>query len=388
MRNLTIAYATLLRAASLAALLALLGACTAEPERIDEPQAEAIEAEEPEEVEAPAKPAPVLNPTVPLRYTVKKGDTLWSIASKFLKDPWQWPELWYVNQNVKNPHRIFPGDTLELFFKDGRPVLAQSQDAAALKAGKTPLGTLQLSPKVRDAGSTQEIPAIPIDVIRNFLTGPRLVTLDELEGAPYILDFIEEHIYGSHGQSAYVRGAALGGPIEYDVVRLGAAYRDPDDDALLGYEALPVGQAQLKAEGETEGDPATVLITKSVREASQGDRLLPSAEVFGAQFFPRAPAAAVGGRIISVYNGLSQIGQYQVVTLNRGTAHGLEPGHVLHVFQTGRVAQDRVLNAPAVLPDTHAGNLMVFKVTTRLSYALVMSSTRAIHVLDRVEKPE
>ncbi len=384
MRNLIIGHAPVLRAALLAALLLLLGACTAEPERVDEPVAEAIET--PEEAEAPAaKPAPVLKSSVPLRYTVKKGDTLWSIASKFLKDPWQWPELWYVNKNVKNPHRIFPGDTLELFFKDGRPMLAQSQDAAALKAGKTPIGTLQLSPKVRDAGSTQEIPAIPIDVIRNFLTGPRLVTVDELEGAPYLLDFVEEHIYGGAGLSAYVRGATLGGPREFDIVRLGAAYRDPDDDALIGYEALPIGQAELKAEGE----PATVLLTKSVREATQGDRLLPANnESFGAQFYPHPPATAVGGRIISVYNGLSQISQYQVVTLNRGTAHGIEPGHVLHVFQTGRVAQDRVINAPAALPDRHAGNLMVFKVTPRLSYALVMSATSAVHVLDRVEKPE
>ena len=343
MRNLITATRCATRAALLAALLALLCACTAQPERVEEPDAAPIEEEsEPAEEAAPA-PAPALKPSVPLRYTVKKGDTLWSIASKFLKDPWQWPELWYVNKKVKNPHRIFPGDTLELFFKDGRPVLAQSQDAAALKVGKTPAGTLQLSPKVRDAGSTLEIPAIPIDVIRNFLTGPRLVTLEEIEGTPYLLDFVEEHIYGGGGLSAYVRGAVPGGPREFDLVRLGGAYRDPDDDALMGYEALPVGQAQLKAEGE----PATVLLTKSVREATQGDRLLPAnQEPYGAAFYPHAPATAVGGRIISVYNGLSQIGQYQVVTLNRGSVHGLEQGHVLHVFQTGRVIQDRVLNAP------------------------------------------
>ncbi len=391
MRNLIIGHALILRAALLAALLGLLSACVAQEERPMEEYSEPADPPPVEQTVAEPAPAPAakpiarLKPAVPLRYTVKKGDTLWSIAQKFLRDPWQWPELWYVNANVKNPHRIFPGDVLELIFKDGRPILAQDMDAKALKAGKTPLGTTQLSPKVRDGGSTLAIPAISIDIIRNYLTGPRLVTLDELEGAPYLLDFVDERFYGDAGLSSYVRGTVEGGPLDFEIVHLGDAYRDPDDDALLGYEALPVGQARLTV----EGDPATVLITKSVREASQGDRLLPANQLpYDAQFFPHVPSAPVGGRIISVYNGLSQIGQYQVVTLNRGTDHGLEPGHVLHIFQTGRIAQDRVLKQTTVLPDTHAGSLMIFKVTPRLSYALVMTATRAIHILDRVETPD
>lgn len=335
--------------------------------------------------EPAAPPAPELKPSVPLRYTVKKGDTLWSIASHFLRDSYQWPELWYVNPKVKNPHQIFPGEVLELVFRDGRPVLARSDDLAVVRGEEPPPSNVeQLSPAIREEPLARAVPAIPIDAIRNYLRGPRLVTEDELDTAPYLLEFHDEHLFGGAGTSVYVRGLKPSEQTEYTVVRKGDAYRDPDDDSLLGFEALPIAESQVT----DFGDPSTVKLKKSYREARVGDRLLlAEAELFSANFYPHAPAAPVGGRIISLYNGLSQIGQFQIVTLNRGTSTGLEPGHVLHIFEAGRKARDPYTGDTEQLPPLKSGVLMVFKTTERVSYGLVMSATRAIRVLDTVEKP-
>lgn len=332
-----------------------------------------------------ASAAPELKPSVPLRYTVKKGDTLWSIASHFLRDSYQWPELWYVNPKVKNPHQIFPGEVLELVFRDGRPVLARSDDLPAARGEELPSNVEQLSPMIREAPLARAVPAIPIDAIRNYLRGPRLVTEDELEDAPYLLEFHDEHLFGGAGASVYVRGLTPSQQTEYSIVRKGDPYRDPDDDSLLGYEALPIAESEVT----DFGDPSTVKLKKSYREARGGDRLLSAeAELFSANFYPHAPAKPVGGRIISLYNGLSQIGQYQIVTINRGSSTGLEAGHVLYVYEAGRKVRDPYTGDTEQLPPLKSGVLMVFKVTDRLSYGLVMSATRAIRVMDSVEKPK
>jgi hypothetical protein len=47
-------------------------------------------------------------------YTIKQGDTLWEISSKFLKDPFLWPKLWQRNPYITNPHWIYPGQPIRL----------------------------------------------------------------------------------------------------------------------------------------------------------------------------------------------------------------------------------------------------------------------------------
>jgi hypothetical protein len=81
---------------------------------------------------APADSGSIINPNAPKSYTVKRGDTLWGIASTFLRDPWLWPEVWYINPQVANPHLIYPGDTLALAYgRDGKPIIRLEQGGAA-----------------------------------------------------------------------------------------------------------------------------------------------------------------------------------------------------------------------------------------------------------------
>ena len=320
--------------------------------------------------------APVVREDAPLEYVVKKGDTLWGIANRFMLDPWQWPEVWYVNDQLRNPHKIYPGDRLRLVYVDGRARLSTDD--------RTSGGLERMSPQVREMPLDGAIPMIPIDAIRHFLRGPRLVTNDELGASPYLLAFDDEHLVGGAGVSIYVENLEPEKAYTYAVVRKGQVYKDPDNGDVLGYEALPVGDAEVVEYGE----PSTAILSRSSREALVGDRLLSAEpEAFSENFYPRAPAAPINGSIIAVTDGVSQIGQYQIVTMNRGSNHGLEPGHVLDILQANRVAKDPYSFRRIKLPETYAGKLIVFKVTPRVSFGLVMSITEPVHQFDKVEKP-
>ena len=356
------------------ALALAISGCASTPE----PVAPEAQPAQPVFVPAPppaAEPQPVtLRRAAPLKYVVKKGDTLWDIAAHFIRDPWQWPEVWVVNRQVKNPHLIYPGDVLELRWRDGRPQVVRTESAVE-----------RMSPQIREIPLDQAVPAIPIDAIRNFLRGPRLVTPQELEAAPVIVAFDEDRVVAASGSDIYVTGLKREEFLAYTVIHVGEPYVDPDDGKLLGYEAIPQAEAEVKDYG---GEVATLELVESFRETRIGSRLLPiSAEDFQANFFPHAPAKPVNGKIISVFDGVSQIGQYQIVAINRGALDGMEPGHVLSIFQRGRRVKDPVNGGVVQLPDQYAGMLMVFKVAGELSYGLVMSAERAIHVLDRVDKP-
>jgi hypothetical protein len=352
---------------------------------------------------APSEPV-ALKEDAPLRYVVKKGDTLWAISNKYLRDSWQWPELWYVNPKVKNPHLIYPGDELFLYFVDGAPKLARAGEGPAGAeggpAGPTgpggptepvdvlpPGGEGSFTPTAREMPVDQAITAIPAEQIRAFLRGPRIIDEDELDEAPYIVAFEEKKLLGAADSIAYVLDIDEDSTAAtYQVVHRSKEYEDPDDGDTIGFEVIPVAEAEMRV----VGDPSTVYLLSSIQEARIGDFLLaPQTDPMALRFIPHAPKEDVDGKIISVFNGLSQIGQYQIVTLNRGTEHGLEAGHVLSVFQAGRKAKDpyALFGGKVQLPDSKAGTLMVFNVGERVSHALVMSATRAIHLGDRVERP-
>jgi len=323
-----------------------------------------------------------LNPAHPDTYVVKKGDTLWDISSMFLRDPWYWPEIWYVNPQVENPHLIYPGDVLSLVYVDGKPRIQSSRGGVASASG-----TERLSPGIREQSLSEAVTTIPYDVIAPFLEKGMILSRDEIEALPHIVALRDDHLVGASGNDAYVRGNLSTGESTYSVVHIGDKLVDPDDGDLLGYEGVYVAEGELRR----GGDPATVSLSDSRREATKGDRLVARSEPLPLQFEPRAPDRPVEGRIVHVVDGVTQIGQYQVIVINRGTSHGLEAGHVLSVWQAGDRVTDNVdsslFGRKVQLPDEQAGLLIVFKTYDRMSYALVVRAVGPIHTLDKVRNP-
>ena len=309
----------------------------------------------------------------PDEYVVQVGDTLWDIAATFLKDPWFWPEIWYVNPDIVNPHLIYPGDVLGLVYIDGQPRITNVRAS-----------TYRMSPQARVTPLTEAVTSIPFEDIAAFISAGLILEKSQADALPYLLATRGDHLIASAGNEVYVRGVKDDLPsTRYSIVHVGDKLVDPDDNRTIGYHGIKVGEGSLRL----AGDPATVALTESSQEAVIGDRLLPATVTIPLNFYPRAPSNDIDGRIISVIGGISLIGQYQVVVMNRGTNNGVSVGDVLSVFRTGQEIKDSVRGGKVKLPDEAAGTVMVFMTYDRISYGLVMEATEAIHIHDSVRNP-
>lgn len=318
----------------------------------------------------------VLRAGHPNRYVVVKGDTLWDISARFLRDPWLWPKIWQINPAIENPNLIYPGDIIMLKYEHGKPVLV-------VKRGRP---TVRLSPHTRTTTLEGAIPTIPVDAIQQFLGHPRVLTRKEIDRSGYVVAQQGGRVVSGAGDTIYARDLRASPTNDYSIYHIGEAYRDPDSHDLLGYQAIRVATADL----QHRGDPSTLFITASSREIMSGDRLFPQAdERIDQHFLPRAPDKAVTGRIISVLDGVSRIGQYQTVVVNLGTDKGLQAGNVLAVYHQGETVRDTAgqLGGKVKLPDRRAGLLMIVKPFKQVSYALVMKAERDMSLLDKVTNP-
>ena len=320
----------------------------------------------------------------PDRYVVKKGDTLWDIAAKFLKSPWLWPEVWNINPNIRNPHLIYPGDVIVLQYVEGKPFLTLEGSGGVLPPPKG-IETVKLSPKIHVTRLEKAITTIPRSAIDAFLYAHRVIGERELEGAPYIVSSFEQHLVSGPGHKIYVRRLTNPTTTGFQIVRPGMVYKHPETNEVLGYEAINLGESNLVKVGK----PSTLRINRAFMEILDGDYLLPEIDKRKTvNFLPKAPKNKVKGYIISVINGVTDIGQNNVVVLSLGAREGMQQGDVLDIFQGGVVVRDRKANEPVKLPDEKAGLLMVFRVFDKVSYALVLEATRVLHVKDVVQNPE
>jgi hypothetical protein len=329
-----------------------------------------------------------VNPEHPDRYVVVHGDTLWDIAGLFLQDPWYWPEIWQVNQQIDNPHLIYPGDVLTLVYVDGQPQIRLERGARADRTIQRGTGDERLSPRIRVEELDSAITTISAQDIAIFFNRGTVLEKRATKKLPYVVA-MRDHLVAGAGHEVFIRNMSGRVGDQYNIVRMGEPLIDPDDRDVVGYQGIYIGEGTLTA----TGNPATLFLNETVREAYEGDLIMVVNQNFPLNFFPRPPAQQVSGQIISVIDGVSRIGQYQTVVLNRGSRDGLEPGSVLQVWAASRKVGGRYSwtmgkNTKKVrLPPELVGTLMVIRPYDRISYALIMEATSEIRVLYAVRNP-
>ncbi len=340
-----------------------------------------------------------LQENAPERHVVVKGDTLWDISEKFLKDPWKWPEVWQFNkEEIKNPHLIYPGDVVLLTMEGGKPRLS-------LQGGQT----VKLSPSIRgepivvkEAG----IPAIPVNVIAPMLSKGGVGDPTDLANAPMILGSSDARVMFGAGDRVYA-GKAEGDTVDWRVVRLGQALKSPDNPKeVLAYEMIHIADAHT----ETPGNPQMVRIVRTEQEVLERDRLVPAWKASPPQYMPHAPDKPINAKVISALGGPRYAGTWMTLVLDKGTRDGVEEGHVLALFRAGRsVADPKCIRAEKIaflaggsghaedckqdkndktaLPDTRNGLGFVYRVFNKVSYALVMRAIEPVTVGDAARNP-
>ncbi len=347
----------------------------------------------------------------PDRYTVERGDTLWGISGRFLERPWNWPQLWNMNRDqVRNPHRIYPGDVL---------VLDRASGSLRVLSG----GTVRLSPGIRSEALTQGIPTIPPTAIDAFLSRPLVVTETELDSAPYVFATQEDRVALGAGNVAYIKGITKDKGTQWQIYRRGDKMVDPDSGETLGYIAIYLGEARVRAFGEV----TTVEITKSTQEVYVNDRLIAVTKekpVFA--YVPRAPEAKISGRVVSMHDGAEEAGPLSIVSLSKGSKDGIQVGHVLAIYRSQSASRYTMRMSPmwgktgptgddgrrtyygtkitprdtllpqmesispaevSQIPDERYGLVMVFRTFDRASFGLVMQASKQVAIADVVKNP-
>jgi len=309
----------------------------------------------------------------PDRHIVVPGDTLWGISGKFLKEPWRWPEVWRMNrEQIKNPHRIYPGDIVLLDDFRGSPRLRVAKP-------------LKLQPKVYSEAIPQEIPSIPSNVIEPFISKPLIIEPGADAGAPRIVATQEDRIFIGLGDTGFVGGIPDAQILNWHIYRPGKPLKDPDTQEVIGHEAYFLGSARLVQPGE----PAVVRITQAKEEIGRGDRLMPAPPANLISYVPHKPDQPIAAKVMSIYGGVDEAGKYSVISINRGKNAELEVGHVLALFRN-RVSQaydddNRRVSIP--IPEERYALAFIFRVFDRVAYALVVETSKPVIVGDAAKNP-
>lgn len=311
----------------------------------------------------------------PSIYTIKKGDTLWGLSERFLKDPHYWPNLWANNaETVTNPHLIFPGQRLRVYSDRIEIEGAPLKSGAVVERGAAPAAARKSA--VEEGG-----PSGPTFTITG---GEGFLMETGLNPAGFIVSTYQNRQMVGEDDIVYIDlGKAHGAKVgdRFSIFRKLDAISHPVTNLILGHKVIPLGTLQIS---ETEEKVSKAIITKSFIEITPGAFIAPYRE--RRREVPlRAPERDLAGYIVATKTGNAALAAGEIAYLDLGVSQGAEPGNMLYVVRD--VAADKkFLDGPvSKLPLEVIGAVVIVETAQNTSTAIVVKSIDTVYRGDRVE---
>lgn len=309
-------------------------------------------------------------------YVIKKGDTLWGISKRFIKDPDYWPSLWANNPFVTNPHLIYPGQKIK--FHDGRIEIVPAAGEDEIEQ------TIDAQTDVQEPAEEYAAP-LPEPVERlevRIAGGEGFIAAEKLEPVGLLVDAVDDRYMMAYGDTVFLTfeeiGAVRTGD-RFDVVRPVGRVVHPRNGDDLGEKISELGVVEVKA---VSGDVATAEVVESEFEMQRGDLLLmhenPRKEIVLKKANARMEGVVADARKVN-----STIADNDIIYVDLGAEDGLDRGNMLYIARERR-ATELAAADNLRLPDRLMGAAVVVDVAPKTATALVLKSVDAILRGDKV----
>lgn len=314
-------------------------------------------------------------------YVIKKGDTLWGISERFIKDPYYWPALWANNPEIGNPHFVYPGQQLAIY--DGRIEIVPAQPVppvAAEPVVAAPEAEAAAAAPAAEPATPEPSPAITLHT----LGGARgFVGTDEPAPAGILVDTVDNRILMASGDKVFVK------PQDSDAIRPGDRFSlfatgepvlHPVTGQPVGYQVAELGSLQITESGRKV---ATAVITDSFREIQRGALLRPWQPEIQEIALKRA-SHELSGYVIAGGDGKIGLSQFDVIFVDLGAAEGLEAGNLLYISRQRLATELAYGEEELQLPDVLLGSAVVLETRPHTAAALVLKAADSMYRGDRV----
>ncbi len=308
-------------------------------------------------------------------YKVLKGDTLWDISSKEIKDPFLWPKIWKENPDIKNPDRIFPSQMIKIPL---RLIQKEQEEEAATEKASAVTETAKAEPKKEEQLKPVERKIEPVK--KNYLADENLII-----SSGYITDYIAKEIKSVGKVTGSPSGKTLFGDNDFIylktdsdsntgerfyIIRPTSLIRHPKTNKKIGSLIAVVGIAEIIGK---ENSFTKAKITKAYSDIRVGDLLDIFHEVkpIIETDAPRKPD--ISGFVIAAHQLRIITGAMDIVFIDKGSNDGLEIGDIMETTAVDKFTNSRT-----------AGTIQIISLKSSTAAAIIKKSESAIRIGDEV----